>query len=296
MKKVFLSLSLLSGLAGALMAQEVMPLSTQQDTLAFVNRYLAGLYQSPEHFYYDTSVINFRREALLLARSDDRQMAGNGEVTLGLLDLYAHRESQAMGHFKAALVLDSACFLCYHKLHWIYWYGRNDYGEANRYLKRSIAIFEQKAAAEPGNADLWAQLYELYQLKEGTRPKVMEQRMTAISDKLVGMMPDNPHYWWQNSFHHKNDPRKEEQDLVRAYELQPSEAVYWNALANFYCNHKQEAKMRKVLEDVRRYEESSPQYWYQQKAVYLYRCGKKEEAAKVYKEARAKGFDIVYKH
>ncbi len=53
--------------------------------------------------------------------------------------------------------------------------------------------------------------------------------------------------------------------------------------------------MRKVLENARAYETPDLLYWYQQKATFLYRCGKKEEASAVYKEARSKGFNIVYK-
>ncbi len=289
-------LFLLLLLPGFLSAQEAHRVPTQQDTLALVSNFLSGLYRSPEHFYYDTTVINLRRESVLLIQSGDKQMAYNGQVTLGLLDLYGGREDLAVGHFKAALDLDSACFLCYHKLHWVYWYGKNNYGEANRYLKLGIAAFERVVAANPDSAAVWAQLYELYSLKEGTRPAKMEKRMAEISGKLLAMAPDDAHYWWQSSFHHKNDPAKEELALVRANALLPSAAVYWNALANFYCNHKQEAKMRKVLEDAWQYEQSAPSYWYQQKALYLYRCGKKEEAAKVYREAKAKGYNIVYKY
>jgi tetratricopeptide (TPR) repeat protein len=123
----------------------------------------------------------------------------------------------------------------------------------------------------------------------------MQQRMRYISDKLVTLAPGNSDYWWQRSFQYKHNAGEEERTLLKAYTLHPGYVIYWDALANFYCDHKQEDKMRKILEDARATETPNLLYWYQQKASYLYRLGKKEEAAQVFKEARAKGFAIVYK-
>lgn len=267
----------------------------QSDSLQVINAYLAKLYSGPEDFYYDTSGISYRNAAALLVQSGNKEMAINGSITLGLLDLYAGREDASIKNFKAALALDSSCYLCYHKLHWLYWYGKNNYGEANRYLKLSTGKFEALVLQDSGNVETWSKLFNLYKLKEGTVPVKMQQRMRYIAEKLVALTPGNAYYWWERSFQYKNNPPEEERALLKANDLEPGEAIYWNALAYFYFSRKEESKMRKVLEDARSYEEPNLLYWYQQKAYYLYHCGKKEEARNVFKEAKSKGFDIAYK-
>lgn len=295
-KNVLFYVNLISLIVWGSLKVQAQELRSQEDTLRYLDRHLTGLYSRPEHFYYDTATISFRRESILLLQASDKSRVLNGLVTLGLLDLYARRENTAIKNFKAALAIDSGCFLCYHKLHWLYWYGKNNYGEANRYLKLGIGKFEQLVAADSGNVNTWAKLYELYKLKEGTKPLKMQQRMAYISHKLVTLEPENAYYWWSYAHHHSHNAHTEEQALLKANALNPWEAVYWNALANFYCNEEREGPMLNVLASARQYEEPDLHYWYQQKALYLYRLGKKEAAAEVYREAKLKGYDIVYKY
>ena len=292
MKKVITLLTLIAISTGWLKAQT---LPGYGASLPEVNTYLGELYRSAEDVYNDTGRISYRKESVLLLQSGNKEMEVNGLITIGLLDFYANREDAAIRNFKAALARDSGCYICYNKLHWLYWYGKNNYGEANHYLKISTAKFEALVAQDSGNVSTWTKLFNLYTLKEGTVPLKMQQRMRYIADKLVALAPGNAYYWWERSFSYKNNPEEQERTLLKAYSLQPGYVIYWDALANFYCDHKQEGKMRKILEDARSSEAPDLLYWYQQKASYLYRLGKKEEAAKVFKEAKAKGFTIVYK-
>ncbi len=185
-------------------------------SLPEVNTYLGQLYASPADVYNDTDRIGYRKEALLMLKSGNKEMETNGFITLGLLDFYGHREDAAIRYFKAALARDSGCYICYNKLHWLYWYGKNNYGEANRYLKISTAKFETLVAQDSGNVETWTKLFNLYKLKEGTVPLEIQQRMRYIADKRLTFDPDNAYYWWERSFSYTDDPAAEEQALLKS--------------------------------------------------------------------------------
>ncbi|MFT3679515.1 MAG: hypothetical protein QM791_04540 [Ferruginibacter sp.] len=243
----------------------------------------------------DTSYINYRQECSQLIKEDKDQMRSNGYRTLALLDLYSNKYNTAITYFKKAIQLDSACFICYRKLHWIYWYQKNDYGAATSLWRTATRQFENKLKEDSADVNSWQRLYVMYSLNEGTRSKNVKGRMTNIAHKTVLMDSANAYYWWQYSFHQENDVAGMEYSLKKAVQLNSKEDVFWNGLANFYADHKKIPVLKQLLEEVKPATGENMHYWYQQKAHYYYTVGLKNEALAVFKEAKANGYDIVYK-
>ncbi|MBK7763055.1 MAG: hypothetical protein IPI46_06730 [Bacteroidetes bacterium] len=290
MKKIATLLSLQFILSISIHAQSM----SSQDSLNIIYTYLKRLYES-SNTYFDTSRINFRRESQELIERKDSTQQLIGNITLGLLNLYGNQRERSIVNFKKALQIDSTCFLCYDKLHWLYWYTKANYGEANRYLTLGIKQYEKLIQTDSSDVERWAKLYNMYSLNEGTIPVKTKLRMNYISEKMVKMAPENAYYWWQNSFHHQKDSASEEYALIRANDLSPNTTIFWNALANFYTEHKNLEKMLVLMEAAKPNKNDDMHYWYQQMALYLYRLGKKTEASNIAKEAKLKGYQIVYK-
>ena len=268
---------------------------SHSDSLQRIYEYLSKRY-AVSYTSFDTTTINFRKEAASLIRSTNKDKVLTGYITLGLLDMYANRTDMAISQLKKGLQIDSTCYLCYDKLHWLYWYGKNNYGEANKYWKIGASKYEEMLRDDSSDVETWSKLYNLYKLNEGTRSLLIKQRMDYLSAKLVLLAPDNPYYWWQNSFHNEKNIPAKEYALIKAYNLQPNETIYWNTLANFYCEQRNLDKVLEIMNAVKGYEAASPSYWYQQMAVYHYRLGKKKEANDIFLEAKSKGYTIVYKY
>lgn len=290
MKKIVALLAVQFTLWNSIHAQTM----SNHDSLQVIYAYLESLYES-SNTYFDTNRINFRRQIEELTESVDSAQQVIGNITLGLLNLYGNQRGRSIINFKKALQIDSTCFLCYDKLHWLYWYDKSNYGEANRYLKLGIKQYEQILQTDSNDVELWAKLYNIYSLNEGTIAAKTKLRMKYISDKMVSLAPENAYYWWQNSFHYQKDSAAKEYALIRANDLSPNNTIFWNALANFYTEHKNLEKMLAVMEAAKPNENEDMHYWYQQMALYYFRLGKKAEAASIAKEAKLKGYQIVYK-
>jgi hypothetical protein len=243
----------------------------------------------------DTANINIRESCYDLIKQHSSQIQSNGYRTLALLDMYGGKYTNSIIEFKKAITLDSTCFICYRKLHWIYWYQKNDYPSATLLWKTGGKIFETMVKDDTTSITNWQKLYVIYSLNEGTVSKEIRSRMNYIACKIVMLDSTKAYNWWQYSFHQGNNISGEEYSLTKAYNLEPGISIYWDALAGFYAEHKNIVKLKELLENVRPKTNEGLEYWYQQKAYYFYSVGLKKEASTVYNEAKGKGFKIVYK-
>lgn len=262
------------------------------NNLEKLNAYLTEVYTN-SNVYYDTTQLNFRKESIELVHSDKPNQKLNGFITLGILDLYAKNTESSIRNFNQALITDSNCYPCYIKLHWIYFYLKNNYYEANKQSKLGIMKFERIVKSDSTLSENWSKLYNLYGLNETRQTEKSKQRMKYISMKRVALDSNNAYYNWENSFH--CDQKDKEFYLRKAHKLNPREAIYWNALANYYCEKKNINQVLEIMNEVKP-EEMNDSYWFQQMAVYYFRLGKKKEAKSIYDEAKKLGFEIVYKY
>jgi hypothetical protein len=269
-------------------AQSARPLNGLNDTLNYI---YSQVFEN-----VDTSYINYRKECKELVKQENKEMQFNGYLTLALLDMYAKKYNSSIAEFKKAISLDSTCFICYRKLHWVYWYGKNNYDAATSLWKVATRRLETVISLDSANADNWERLYIIYNLNEGTLPKPVKERMKYIARKVVELDSTNAYYWWQYSFHLDHEPANKEYALTQAYSLNPQSSIYWNALAYFYFEKKNIPKLKQVLDSGRPSKgDMDLEYWYQQKAYYYFHLGLKTEARDVYKEAKSHGFEINYK-
>jgi hypothetical protein len=265
---------------------------SDNNALEKLNAYLTEVYAN-SNVYYDTMRLNCRKESIELAHSDKPNQKLNGFITLGILDLYAKNTQSSIRYFNQALMTDSNCYPCYIKLHWIYFYLKNNYYEANKQSKLGIMKFEKIVKSDSSFSENWSKLYNMYGLNETRQTEKSRQRMKYVSMKRVALDSNNAYYNWENSFH--CDQNKKEFYLRKAYQLHPREDIYWNALANYYCEKKNINQVLEIMNEVKP-EEMNDSYWFQQMAVYYFRLGKKKEAKSIYDEAKKLGFEIVYKY
>jgi tetratricopeptide (TPR) repeat protein len=266
----------------------------QTEDVERTNNFLTRLYNSPFHDI-DTSTLPPREQAILFTRADDSQMRFNGYTTLGILNLHKNNYNTSISNFKAALAIDSTCFICYYKLHWLYYLGKNDYTAAYKLRQVSNRIFERVLKTDTNDIYSWQKLYESLTLNANL-PKPLKLRADYAAYKVVSLDSNNAYYWWQYSFHTGNDKQKHQYALEKAYQLEPRQAIYWNALANCYTELKNVDELKSLMENCRPDNDGDLHYWYQQKANYLYRLNLKTEALAVYNEAKSKGMTIVYKY
>ena len=256
-----------------------------------LNSYLTDIYSSSTS-YFDTLNLNFRDECYLLAKSEDPTEKLNGLITLGILDLYGKQIDSSIFYFKSALRLDSNCYPCYLKLHWINFYLKQNYQEANKLAKSGIARFEKNLSIDSTGSESWSKLFNMYDLNETRQREKSKQRISYIAKKRVMLDSTNAYYQWEYSFYCPTSEK--EYHLLNAFELNPSEDIYWNALANYYCEKKDLRKVVQIMNDVKPLENDSA-YWFQQMAHYYYKLGKKTEALAISGEAKKHGHTIVYK-
>ncbi|HET6993457.1 MAG TPA: hypothetical protein VFI06_00685 [Chitinophagaceae bacterium] len=268
-------------------------LAQQTEDVEKTNAFLTRLYNSPFHDI-DTSDLPPREQAILFTRADDPQMRFNGYATLGLLNLHKNNYNTSINNFKAALAIDSTCFICYYKLHWLYYLGKNNYDNAYRLRQVSNRVFERVLKADTNNVYSWQKLYESLTLNANL-PKTLKQRADYAAYKIVSLDSNKAYYWWQYSFHTGSDKQKHLYALQKAYQLEPGQPIYWSALANCYTELKKVDELKALMESCRPDNEGDLHYWYQEKANSLYRLNLKAEALAVYNEAKSKGMTIVYK-
>lgn len=284
-KKLFTPVVLIFAILPAIKAQ----------TLKGINNKLTFIY-SQVFKNIDTTHINYRKETADLINSGDSLMRLNGHITLGLLEFYRNKYDNAIVEFKKAIQLDPLCYICYNQLHWSYWYGKNDYDDAFNLWKTGVIEFDQAYMGDSLNLNKLKKLYEVYSLREGKLPVKIYERKKYLAHLIVQSDSMNAYNWWEYSFYQENDAVGREYSLKKAYTLEGSNTIYWNALAGFYADKKNIPALKEVLEQSRPAENSDMSYWYQQKANYLYTLKLKTEAAAVYQEAKSKGYHIVYKY
>jgi tetratricopeptide (TPR) repeat protein len=271
-------------------------ISTKEDkaSLTEINQYLTALYDQPLD-NIDTARIFSRELAAILIRSGDKKALFNGYTTRALFNLYARKYDSSIVDFKRALALDSSCFICYTKLHWIFFYGKNDFASAAKLRPVSNRIFEKIVSADSNDVNNWLKLYESYGLNEYNKSSIIKNKKDYAARKIVSLDSGSAYNWWQYSFH-APDQKSIRYALEKAYQLDPLQVIYWNALANSYTEMKEVNKLKELIGRCKPADGEDPSYWYQQKAVYLYRLNLKTEALAVYKEAKSKGITIVYKY
>ncbi len=260
--------------------------------LGKLNEYLTEVYSNSTTFF-DTTRLNYRNESYELSLSDIPNKRLNGLITLGILDTYARNTKSAIQKFNQAMLLDSNCYQCYLKLHWINFYILNNFQESNKIAKLGISKFESVVKKDSSKSENWSKLYNIYSLNESRQTVKSKQRMKYISRKRVELDSINPYYNWENSFH--CDDKDKELYLLKAYHIYPSEDIFWNAIANYYCEKKNLAAVLRIMNEVKN-EENDSSFWFQQMALFYYRLGRKTEAKEIYNEAKKRGFDIVYKY
>lgn len=241
---------------------------------------------------YDTSWFNVREYAKSILNDTSKERSKNANLVLAFLELYQNHYDSAAGYFKRALHIDSNCYQCYIKLHWIYYYIKHDYKNTNRLSKAGIRTYENLIQTDISNVITWSRLFNMYALREYDQTPAKKKRQDELSLKRVSLDSTNANYLWEHSFHCSK--AEKEHYLRKAYELMPEEPIYWNALAFCYLEKKDFGNCMKIIDDVEATENHSG-YWFQQKAYYLYKFGKLKEAQQVKKEAKKYGEDIIYK-
>jgi tetratricopeptide (TPR) repeat protein len=215
----------------------------------------------------------------------------NALLVFAFDNLYQNKRDSALKYFKLALEADSTCYQCFIKLHWLYYYSKNDYKNTNKISRRAIACYEKIYQKDSVNPITCSRLYNIYGLREYDNSVAKKKREDQLSLKLVTLQPDNPYYLWQHSFHCPDSQK--ERYLLAAFSIEPSQPVYWNALAYCYYKKKDIEKCMEVIQKVESLENHSA-YWFQQKAFYLKMLGKVKEAKAVKIEAKKFGHNIVY--
>jgi hypothetical protein len=262
-----------------------------QDRNEKFNQYLDNLFaQSFDNI--DTAYIAYPNQATVLIATTNKGMQANGYKVLGLLNLYRNKYTEAIRDLSQALQLDSACDICYIKLHWIYFYQKNNFAQCGKLRQLANRNMEKFVAGDTTAINRWAKLYRVYDLAPGKRNKAIEARLAYAARKMVDLDTTTAYYWWQYSLHVKGN--EQEYALKKAVALEPAQAIYWNALAFYYAEQKDIEKLKQVFSNSKPSSAEDLHYWYQQKAHYLRQAGLVKEAAAVAKEARDKGMKIVY--
>jgi hypothetical protein len=234
----------------------------------------------------------YRRDCELLVKQQDLSTRLNGYIGLGEVDMKYDSYDSSFANYSQALSLDSLCYYCYDRLHWLMRYGKRNYAEAVKIRSRAIQVFEQRLLADSLSVSNWWNLWYSYNFYTSPYPRKVESRMEYLMRKIVKLDSTNASSWWRLSFYLDKDKTLQQQVLEKAYHLAPEYYLYWEYLIWFYIEQKYIDKMLVLLEQ--KPEQESLEYWYQMKVVFLYRAGLKDKAKQVFQEAKQLGFNFPF--
>jgi hypothetical protein len=118
------------------------------------NNYLNSVFEKPSEYFRIENANELEMSRQLLFRKDSNSIK-NGYLSIGLNQFYNQSRDSSFYNFKKALGYDSACYLCYSKMHFYYLMHKNDYAAAKVIWQKAYQQFEKKVLADSLNINNW---------------------------------------------------------------------------------------------------------------------------------------------